>query len=217
MKFFSHPSKHTKRTAGLLALAATALTLGGAGCGKGAKPIPGLERFSVSVIQTRLYASFVSTDLHWDAGLTLPIPGLRDASISVAPDLTSDGTLFQFGIGLQSIAPGAQPILNSGLPDGRPLPEVLGGKMSRWDASIKNISLSIYISQDAFGLFIPLGLVDKSGYSLPVMLSMRIEDDRGNLVGKAFAVPSNLSGSGSGLFILLPHSGAALGGRSALQ
>jgi hypothetical protein len=178
------------------------------GCGKG-KSVPGLNSFHVGVLQSRLYASFVSTTLHWDVGLTAPIPGLQDSSVSVSPDLASSGTVFQFSIPLGSLLNHGRPLPIEALPDGRPLPDIQGGELPRWDTEINGLKLSVYLSNDAFALFVPLNFVAKNGFTLATQVSVSIEDERGNLLGKAYAIPVNVSGSGSGLFVLLPYLGGS--------
>lgn len=180
----------------------------GSSCGKGSKSIPGIERFHTGVVQSHLYVSFVSTALRWDQGLTLPIPGLDEATVSVTPDLATSGTVFQFSIGLAALLNNGKPLPLSGLPDGRAIPDIQGGTLPRWDAQVRDLKLSLYLSNDAFGLFVPLSLISKKGISLPVMISVRIEDERGNILGKGYAIPSNSTGGGSGLFVLLPYLGA---------
>jgi hypothetical protein len=159
------------------------------------------------VLEGRLHVSFVSSTLQWGGAITLPIPGLDDASISVAPDYFSKGTRFQFAIGLKALLEQDKPLLLSGLPDGRPLPDITDGVLPRWDGEIKGFPLSLYLSRDAFGIFIPLSFT-AGGVSLPMMISLAIKDERGNILGKAYAVPNNIHKKGSGLFILLPYLGA---------
>jgi hypothetical protein len=178
-------------------------------CGKGQSQIPGLENVHIGVLQSRLYASFVSTSLNWDEGVTLPIPGLDDATVSVAPDLNSDGTVFQFSIALSSLTHKAKFYPSSGLPDGQPLPDVRDGVLPRWDVDVKKLKLSLYLSDDAFALFVPLDFISRKGITLPVTVSMTIEDERGNVLGKAYAIASGPSGKGSGALILLPFLGSA--------
>lgn len=180
----------------------------GLGCGKGQTAVPGLDHFRVGVQQSHLYVSFISTTLQWDMGLTVPIPGVDDSTISVAPNLNSPGTVFQFSISLAALLNQGKPLPKTGLPDGRPLPDIQGGVLPRWDSQIKDLMLSLYLSNEAFGLFVPLQLSSSTGVSLPFMVSVSIQDERGNLLGKAYAIPSNESGSGSGLFVLLPYLGA---------
>ncbi|MEK6577863.1 MAG: hypothetical protein AABZ55_01435 [Bdellovibrionota bacterium] len=175
-------------------------------CGNG-KKVPGLEGFHTGVVQKRLYVSFISKTLQWDVGLTIPIPGLRDATVSVAPDLSSDGTVFQFSIGLEALLNHGQAFPLTGLPDGRPLPDIQGGVLPRWDVDIKKLRMSLYLSNDAFGIFVPLAFLDQNGVGLPVQISVDIEDERGNRLGRVYALPMNINRTGSGLFILLPYLG----------
>jgi hypothetical protein len=208
-----HPRSSALHAAAWLAL--LSLGVGSAGCGKG-KKVPGLENFEVHVIQGRLNVGFVSTTLQLDGGITLEhIPGLRDASVSIGPDLNSEGTVFLFSIGLASLLGDGRELELAGLPDGRPLPDVVGGALPRWSATVKGLELSLYLSDDAFGLFVPLKFLDKAGHLLLTTVSVEIVDERGNRLGKVYAIPSNVSGSGSGLFILLPFLGSP--GGSALN
>jgi len=177
-------------------------------CGKGKGSIPGLKNFYAGILEARLYVSFVSTTLTWDGGLTLPVPGLPDSSVSFAPDLESAGTVFQFQAPLSSIVNAGKPLPLSGLPDGRPLPDVRTGQLPRWDFTVKNVTLSAYLSNDAFGLFVPLTFRSKDGKSLIFPVSVKIEDDRGNVLGRAHAIPSNIQSTGSGALVLLAFTGS---------
>lgn len=190
-------------------VAAMALTLGvcGAGCGKGKNPVPGLTSFQADVLQSRLYVSFVSTTLNWDQGITVPIPGLIDATVGVTPSLSGPGTVFQFSIGLASLLGNGKTPPLAGLPDGRSLPDVSGGQLPHWDARVGGLKMSLYLSDDAFGLFVPLSF-SINGVGLPAQISVQIDDDRGNLIGRAYALPVDAAGAGSGLFVLLPYLGS---------
>lgn len=176
-------------------------------CGSGKKKVPGLENLNISVVSNYLYVGFLSTTLNIDAGLTLPIPGLKDATLSMAPNIDGKGTVFQLAVALKDLF---QSIggSTSGLPDGRPLPDVLNGTLPRWDVKAGGTTLSLYLNNDAFGFFIPLKF-QVGNVTLPFMVSQEIRDEHQNLLGKVYAIPSNVSGSGSGLFVLLPFKGEA--------
>ncbi len=193
----------------VLGVVLVVLSLGG--CGKG-KKVPGIENFHVGVMKGHLYVSFVSTKLQWDIGATIPIPGINDSSISVAPDLQSLGTVFQVNVSIANVLGQAAGLKLSGLPDGREIPDVDGGKLPRRDFEIKGLKVSLYLSDNAFGLFIPLDLSNAKGFALPRMLSISIEDDRGNRIGKAYAIPMNpMTASGSGILVLIPFPGGVSG------
>jgi hypothetical protein len=175
------------------------------GCGKG-KTLPGLSNLHTDVVAGKFYISFLTTLLQWDTGVTLPIPGLSDASLSVAPDFKSNGVVFQFSVGLSSLIGDAQngkfPL--SALPDGRAIPGVLGGVLPRWDLTLdpsKSYRLSFYLSGEALGLFVPLPIRFPAGAE-NLMVSQSIKDSKGNRLGVGYAIP----GSGndqSGLLLLL--------------
>jgi hypothetical protein len=173
--------------------------------------IPGLENFHIGIVSGRLLVSFVAEQLVWDYGLTVPIPWLPGATMSVGPDLYSMGTLFQFQCPLEDLVNHGKPLPKLGLPDGRVLPDVRDGALPRWDVPIRKLVLSLYLGTDVFALFVPLQFLDDQGLGLPVMITVPIEDEHGNLLGKVYAVPSNVSGKGSGLFLLLPYLGSPSG------
>lgn len=179
---------------------------GGTGCGSGSRKIAGLENFSVGVLQKNLLVSFMTTAVNWDVGASFKIPGLLNSTLGIAPDLSGKGTVFQFVVPLSDLMEG-QTFPSMGLPDGRPIPDIKGGALPRWDVPISNgpngMTLSVYLSDEAFGIFAPIPL------KVLAQVSVKIEDERGNLLGKAYAIPLNVSGSGSGLFILLPYLGGA--------
>lgn len=177
-------------------------------CGRGRAKIPGMDRISVQVLEGRLYASFVAKNLKWDAGVTIPIPGLVDSSFSVSPDFNSSGTLFQISIPLSSLArsSGALPWL--GLPDGRGLPDVSFGILPRWDFHVGALRISAYLSPEVFGIYIPLPLNLPVGTSLPFYLSFPVTDEKGNRLGKGYAVPPGPSGE-AGVLLLLTVGGGS--------
>ncbi len=172
--------------------------------------VPGLENFYAGVNQSNLFVSFLSTKLRWGGGLSGPIPGLEGAEFSAAPSVDSKkpGTLFQFSVPLKSLIQQDFFSDESGLPDGRPLPDIAGGILPRWDIEIGQYTLHLYISPEAFAVFFPIPLISKQGVSLPFQVSLPIKDDRGNLIGKSYAIPSNAKGEGSGVLILIPFVGS---------
>lgn len=194
-----------KRRAASCVLAISILTqsvfLGG--CGKGQKSIPGVESFHVGVVKTHLYASFVSTAVKLDEGLTAPIPGLSGATVTFGPDFASEGTLFQFSIPITSLINGGKPLPSRSLPDGRAIPNILGGTLPRWDVKLGSVSFNVYLSNEVFGLFVPINL-SRKGITLPVTLSTSITDEKGNRIGKVYAMGTSNAQEQTGLLLLLP-------------
>jgi hypothetical protein len=182
-----------------------------AACGKGKNSIPGVENFNVGVLNQQLIASFVSTTLNIDAGGQIPIYGLQGAFISATPYLPTDGsplegTLFQVTVDLNDLQ-GTNFALG-GLPDGRPLPDIEGGELPRWSFPIKGETVYLYLADQAFGLFIPLPL-SAGGVTLGATITATVTDEKGNTVGKVYAIPSAKNGSTSGLLVLLPLPGSS--------
>ena len=198
------------RSGMVAAVAAVLIALPGTGCGKGRK-VPGLDAFHAGVMQSRLYVSFVATALQWDTGVSVKIPGLSDAVVSVAPDLNSSGTVFQFSIPLASLLNQGRPFPLLGLPDGRAIPDIVGGMLPRWDFRIDRLQCNAYLSDDVFGLFVPIDFRSSTGVELPSMVSVEIQDERGNRIGRAYAIPSAGQGTSSGLLVLLPYLGGLPG------
>jgi hypothetical protein len=182
-----------------------------AACGKGKNSIPGVENFNVGVLNQQLIASFVSTTINLDAGAQIPIYGLQGAFISATPYLPTDGsplegTLFQVSVDLNDLQ--GTNFAVAGLPDGRPIPDIEGGELPRWSFPIKGETIYLYLADQAFGIFIPLPLSAK-GVSLGATISATVTDERGNTVGKVYAIPSVPNGSTSGLLVLLPLPGTS--------
>lgn len=184
-----------------------------AGCGQGqgsSTTIPGIDNFTLQVLDQQLYVSFVATALNWNEGISTAIPGLNGATVSISPDLQSSGTVFQFAIGLDTILGNSngqgQP---AGLPDGSMIPDITTGVLPRWEVTINKYSFYLYLSDDAFGIYLPLPMINAQGEALTGTVSLPINDDRGNLLGKVYAVPSATAGD-SGVLLLLPY----LGGQS---
>jgi hypothetical protein len=180
-----------------------------AACGSGKNKIPGVENINVGVLNNQLIASFVSTAINLDAGAQIPIYGLQDSFISATPYLPTDGsplegTLFQVTVDLADLQ--GTNFTVAGLPDGRPIPDIEGGVLPRWSFPIKGETIYLYLADQAFALFVPLTL-SAGGVSLNTTITATVTDERGNTVGKIYAIPSVPNGSTSGLLVLLPLSG----------
>jgi len=180
------------------------------GCGKGSSSIPGLDRFHAGVMQGRLLISFVATKLTLDEGLSFPVPGLKEAQLAFAPDLASAGTVIQFSAALESenALPGILPPAHlEGLPDGRPLPDIRGGRLPRRALPLGPIEVSLYLSEETWGVFLPLKLKNSAGIGLPWTIRVPLKDERGNAIGKAYAIPALATSQhedSGGILLLVP-------------
>jgi hypothetical protein len=184
------------------------------GCGKGKKKsVPGIERFQAGILDQRFYLSFAAPFLPIDQGLTIPIPRVEGALLTVGPDLTGSGSLIQFSAELQRLGQSLQSFLQApeqGLPDGRPLPDIRDGKLPRFDFSWSGQSrISLYLSGEAFAVFFPISLRIPGGASLLVPLSIPLKDESGNSIGRAYAIPDRVGAkpdepASGGILVLIP-------------
>lgn|GEM_PF-2544731 len=193
------------RSGGLASLLLVAVATSMIGCGRGSKQsVAGLDNFYMAVKDGRLVVSFLTETLHLDAGGTAPIPGLKDATLGINPDLQSKGTIFMFSFNLTTLFKDAG---NGGnlrsLPGGQPIPDVTNGMLPEWDARVGAAHFNLYLSKDVFGFFIPMDFLQ----ALPATISQEINDSHGNLLGRAYAIPTAGSGTQSGLLVLVPYVG----------
>ena len=199
-KMFSNGKKQLPKKEAI-SVAATVLVLV-AGCGKGTQSVAGLENFHMNVSQGSLLVTFVADTIHIDAGAQGPIPGIPNSEIGLVPDLQSRGSIFSFSIPLSSLF--NQSIsgeITEGLPDGRALPGVSTGTLPEWGATVSQTKINIYMDRDTFGFFVPMDFLQ----NLPAMISQEIDDAKGNLIGKVYAIPTVGSGTESGLLVLVPY------------
>ena len=188
----------------LALLVSFSLAILGTSCGK--NQVPGIKKFNAGIQEKRLFVSFLAIKLRWDYGGSIGIPGLPGSLVSVSPDMTTGGTLFEFSIDTTNlVADITHGLPLKGLPDGRALPDVASGVLPRWQVPIHaGLDLSVYLSEDALGIFVPIDLSSIKGIPLATMISFEIHDQAGNLLGKAYAIPSN--GGESGLLALVPYT-----------
>lgn len=197
------------------AILATSLLLS-TGCGSG-NSVGGLKGFGAQVLSNNLYVSFTATHLNITAGGGIPIPGISGSLFSITPALSGGGAVFAITVPISSLAGLNSSYAESGFPDGRPLPDVLNGQLPRYDVTLFGLDISLYINTDAFGIFIPIKLFSSSGnVPLPTEISIEIKDERGNLIGKAYAIPGGGKNE-TGIFILLPFLGQAPQARNAAR
>jgi hypothetical protein len=202
-------SSHFRQLAsrGLASLTLIAVATSMAGCGKGAKSVAGLDNFHMGVLDGKLVVSFLSETLHLNGGGSFPIPGLKDATLGINPDLQSTGTVFTFSVDpttlASSLSSGGKSV---GLPGGQPIPDVTGGTLPEWDVKVAGADVSLYLSNDIFGFFVPMTFLQ----ALPATVSQDIDDSHGNILGRVYAIPAAGSGSESGLLILVPYVSGTL-------
>jgi len=119
--------------------------------------IPGLDGPHVSVSNTHLLVSTVFKDLRLNGGLRYPLPKLRDSYVELSPDLQSNGVLLAFSFSLEDIlGRDLDDMQMMGLPGGRPIPEIPGGRMPGIAFTVQHFTnMVFYLSDDKMALYFP--------------------------------------------------------------
>lgn len=169
--------------------------------GDGIAGVVSKYQFNIKDGRAILSVTFPSAGI--EAGARIPLTRPSGAFIELTPDFESGGTLFVLSTPLASLGGNGLPVI--GLPDGRPLPGVRNGRLPATAANLPVFgSTYMYMGSDVFGLFIPFGLG-----SLPLTVTVRIRDDKGNLLGTLAAIPKGSTGAVSGILFLFPMEGTA--------
>ena len=123
--------------------------------------------------------------------------------MELGPDFQSGGTLLKLSVPLSSLMKDYSNLPRVGLPDGRALPGVRDGVLGAVAFELPVIGISyFYLSGDAYGVFFPVALPE-----VPLLISSKIRDEKGNLLGVIWGVPQDGKGRQSGLLFLFPADG----------
>ncbi|RZA06591.1 MAG: hypothetical protein EOP11_09925 [Proteobacteria bacterium] len=179
------------------------------GCGNtsagGDAGIAGVGDFKMSIANGAATLSVVLETLAIDAGARVPISKPAGAFIEMGPDFQSGGTLLVLSVPLSSLMKDYSGLPLVGLPDGRALPGVREGALGAVAFELPAIGLTyFYLSGDAYGIFFPVSLP-----KVPVMVSSKIKDEKGNLLGVIWGVPKSGKNQLSGVLFLFPVDGGA--------
>lgn len=178
------------------------------GCGskevEGDGSIDGISKYRFSVQEGRASLSVVFEKLTIDAGLRIPLARPEGAFVELGPDFESGGALFVISTPLTSLLANNGDLPLVGLPDGRPLPGVREGVLGAIAVNLPVLGITyLYMAEDVFGIFLPVELPN-----LPVMVTTRIRDEKGNLLGVLVGIPKNSSSQISGALFLFPVEGS---------
>jgi hypothetical protein len=190
----------------LSAVAVLSGTLALSGCGKkvasATNVIEGVTKYKFEVANGRANLSVVFSNLHMDAGATIPLSRPQGGTIQLGPDFESGGSIFVISTPLSSLSNNAG-LPMAGLPDGRPIPGIRQGVLQAAQVNLPIIGMTyLYMGSDVFGLFVPVNLG-----SLALTVTVRIRDEKGNLVGTLAGIPRGQTGSMSGVLFLFPIDG----------
>jgi hypothetical protein len=165
--------------------------------------IPGIHRFQLQIANGNASLAVAFESLETDAGAVIPLQRPRGASIEIGPDFQSNGTLFKISVPLASLFDGGNGLQQAGLPDGRPIPFIRDGHLGAIAVNLPVFGTTyFYLANDVFGMFIPANLPD-----FPLMISTKIRDDRGNVLGILAGIPRGSVGAVSGILFLFPIDG----------
>jgi len=179
-----------------------------AACGskeaEGEAGIEGVSRYRFSISEGRATLSVVFEKLTIDAGARIPLVRPEGAFVELGPDFESNGTLFAISVPLTSLLGNNGDLPLVGLPDGRPLPGIRDGVLGAVAVKFPALGVTyLYMGEDVFGIFFPVDLPN-----LPVMVTTRIRDEKGNLLGILVGVPKGSKGTMSGVLFLFPVEGS---------
>lgn len=170
--------------------------------------LDGVGKFTYAVVNGRASLSVVFDKIHIDQGVTIPLARPAGAFIEMGPDFLTMGTLFMISVPVASLFQGNGDLTQIGLPDGRPIPGVKNGTLGALVANLPLLgNVFLYIGSDVFGIFFPIKLPD-----LPVMVTVKIRDEKGNLLGVLSGIPKGSRGSISGALFLFPVEGSSSAG-----
>ncbi|MCO5142471.1 MAG: hypothetical protein M9962_05205 [Oligoflexia bacterium] len=172
--------------------------------GSGDGGIEGVGSVLYSISGGNANFSVVFENIQIDAGARIPLNKPAGAFIEIAPDFQSAGTIFKISVPLSSLFNGGGNLPVIGLPDGRPLPGVKSGALGVLPITLPTFGTTFfYWGADVFGIFFPINLPD-----LPFMVSSKIKDERGNLLGVIWGIPKSGRGTSSGVLFLFPVEGS---------
>lgn len=177
-------------------------------CGKrsssGSPGVEGVKNYTFNYGGGNARLSILFANLKIDGGAVIPLSQPAGATIEIGPDFMSEGTLFVITVPLSSLAgnTGGLPLL--GLPDGRPIPDVVTGSVN---GSVVNLPLFgpsfLYMGKDVFGLFLPVNLPNTFA-----IVRVKMKDEAGNLLGAFYGIPKMGSKTISGVLVLIPVEGS---------
>lgn len=180
------------------------------GCGKGQSQAPelaGLSNFRADLIDQSLYLSFRAESWNIDQGVTLPIPTLETSppsTLALTPDLSGKGAVFQATIALSALGKlGGSKFPLSALPNGMDIPDTRSGAMPRWDMATFGTTVSLFLSEEAFGVYLPIEFKWANGVPFTERIRVELTDANGNRFGSAYWIGR---GGKTAIFVLIPFT-----------
>lgn len=206
--FATHLTLVRRKSACLILAAAFAVTA----CGGDDKknPIVSNVDFKVTYAEPYFSLSLVLKNLVLDGGVRVPLPNTTQSHVEMMPDFASNGTQLAVYLHRDDVKAlsGVNFLDPKALPDGRPLPGVVGGTLPSLAIQVPKLrNITFYFGPKAFGTFIPVKLGLKE-----YMATFRLYSSDGNRVGNISMVGENGQATdqpynGSGLLFLIQNTG----------
>ena len=155
-----------------------------------------------NVMDGRVLVSMTLQNVEIIGGLRLPLGKLQNSSVEVTP-AQDGGTLFQVAVDIADIEGTNWNLVDPhALPDGRPLPGIVGGQLPAFAVTIPQLAdTTVYASQKVFGFFLPFKMNVQAIATFSIVMN-------GKKFGNLSLVGTDANHTGSGLLTLINLSAA---------
>ncbi|MEE2672017.1 MAG: hypothetical protein VYA54_09910 [Bdellovibrionota bacterium] len=166
--------------------------------------IPGVNGPYLNVQDGKLLLSVELENIDLQAGVTLPVPKLKNSSVTVGPAMGEDGTIggtmIRVLFDLKDVENDNFKVVPSQtLPDGRPFPFMINGTLPALALHVpKAKNATFYVSEKVFGFFLPIKI--PKDFNVDVHYRIKIN---GKSYGIVSLIHADEAGEGSGLVALL--------------
>lgn len=161
--------------------------------------LPGIDGPKINIVDGKILLSVGLENIDLPAGATLPIPKLKNSSVTLSPRFEG-GSLIQVAFDLKDVENDEFRVVPSQtLPDGRPFPFLVGGELPALAFNIpKAFDTTFYASNKAFGFFIPVKFPPEVNFNVPIRIKVNDKN-----YGIFSAIGNGPDGTGSGFVVML--------------
>ena len=166
--------------------------------------IPGVNGPKINIQDGKILLSIELEKIDLGTGVTLPMPKMKNSSITVGPSMSGDGTfggtLIQVAFDLKDVESDHFKVVDPQLlPDGRPFPFLIDGTLPALAVNIpKAKNMTFYASKNVFGFFLPIKLPKE--FTISVHYRIKIN---GKNYGIVSLIHPDQQGEGAGVVALL--------------
>lgn len=166
--------------------------------------IPGVNGPKVNIQNGKILLSVELENVDLGVGATLPVPKLKNSTVTVGPSMGGDGsfggTLIQVAFDLNDVESDQFKVVDPQLlPDGRPFPFLIDGTLPAIAVNVpKAKNATFYASTKVFGFFLPIKIPEDFNVSVHYRIKIN-----GKNYGIVSLIHADENGVGSGLVALL--------------